>query len=172
MQAFYYDAMTGQCLGSFGPGTLLPAHALRAQTAPIDGRQVWMNDTWAWPLEMMRANILAVITQRYHQSLAKGLRYAGKVLQIREQDQINLIAINNDARWIKIHGTAWPSNFAWRMADNSFLPLPNPESMIALAEAAKVEVLRLRKVKWSHVDAVCSLTSSAELAAYNFETEW
>lgn len=172
MQTFYFDQDNGQCLGSFGPGAALPAGAQPAPIAPDDGRQIWNGAAWVWPVEMSRQSVLAAITARYQQALAAGLVYGGKVLQIREQDQANLITMGNEARWAKANSTAWPADFAWRMADDSFLNLPIADDMIALAEAAKAEIYRLRLVKWSHVDAIRALTLAAEIAAYDFETGW
>lgn len=174
MQVFYYDAESRQCLGSFGPGAILPAKALPTSVAPVDGRQLWMGSTWAWPIDVIRAEVLGAITRRYQAALASGLSYGGKVLQIREQDQLNLAAMGNEARWAKANANAaaWPSDFAWRMADDTFLILPDPEAMIALAETAKNEIQRLQLVKWMHVDAVRGLRASAAIADYDFETGW
>ena len=58
------------------------------------------------------------------------------------------------------------------MSDDSFLALATPGAMIALAEAAKTEVYRLRQVKWGHVDAVRNLADAADIEAYDFETGW
>jgi hypothetical protein len=172
MQVFYYDTVTGACLGSFGPGTILPPNAAAVSVVPVDGRQIWSGNGWNWPPEVIRARTVAAIADCYQAALAAGLSYDGKTLQICEQDQANLTAMGNEARWAKVSAATWPSNFAWRMADDSFLSLPDPDAMIALAEAAKTEVVRLRQVKWGHVDAVRGLASSAEIAAYDYETGW
>ncbi len=172
MQVFYYDAETRQCLGSFGPGAMLPAKAMPTSVTPADGRQLWIGSTWAWPIDIIRAEVLDAIARRYQAALASGLSYGGKVLQIREQDQLNLTAMGNEARWAKATSAAWPPDFAWRMADDTFLNLSDPEAMIALAETAKNEIQRLWLVKWMHVDAVRGLRTSAAIADYDFETGW
>ena len=160
MQTFYFEAGTGRCLGSFGAGTALPPLAQAAGAAPSDGRQVWNGSAWEWPIEAIRQDVLASIVARYQTALAGGLAYAGKVLQIREVDQANLTAMG------------WPPDFAWRMADDSFLSVATADAMIALGEAAKAEVYRLRQVKWSHVDAIRTLADAADVAAYDFQTGW
>nr|WP_298688976.1 hypothetical protein [uncultured Dongia sp.] len=172
MQTFYFDTSSGMCLGSFGPGTTLPPLAEAAPMAPSDGRQIWNGQGWAWPVAVIRNDVLALISARYQAALAAGLGYGGKVLQIREQDQANLTAMGNEARWAKATGAVWPADFAWRMADDSFLGLATADAMIALGEAAKAEVYRLRQVKWGHVDAVRSLSDGSAIAAYDFETGW
>ena len=172
MQTFFFEAGTGRCLGSFGNGTALPPLAQAAAAAPSDGRQVWNGSAWEWPIEAIRQDVLASIVARYQTALAGGLAYAGKVLQIREVDQANLTAMGNEARWAKAAGAAWPPDFAWRMADDSFLSVATADAMIALGEAAKAEVYRLRQVKWSHVDAIRALADAADVAAYDFQTGW
>lgn len=172
MQLFCFDVSTGQCLGSFGAGTALPSNALPTASAPDDGRQIWSGTAWGWPVETIRQSIIDAVALRYEAALAAGMAYGGKILQIREQDQANLTTVGNEARWAKATGTTWPADFAWRMADDSFLAMPTANAMIAVGEAAKAEVYRLRRVKWSHVDALLALGTSADIAAYNFETGW
>jgi hypothetical protein len=172
MQTFYFDTQSGKCLGSFGPGTTLPPLAEAAPLAPSDGRQIWNGQAWIWPVEIIRDDVLDQVGARYQAALAAGLNYGGKVLQIREQDQANITTMGNEARWAKASGAAWPANFAWRMADDSFLALPTADAMIALGEAAKAEVYRLRLVKWGHVDALRALPDGNAVAAYDFETGW
>lgn len=172
MQTFYFDALSGRCLGSFGPSTALPANALPAASAPDDGRQIWSGTGWEWPVEIIRQSVIDAVALRYEAALAAGMSYGGKILQIREQDQANLTTMGNEARWAKAVGRAWPTDFAWRMADDSFLAVPTPDDMVALGEAAKAEVYRLRCVKWLHVDALRALGTGADIAGYNFETGW
>ena len=58
------------------------------------------------------------------------------------------------------------------MADDTFLPLPTAAAMIALAEAGKNEVLRLRMVKWGHDDNLALLTDPHEILAYDYSGGW
>jgi len=171
---FFYVAADGRCLGSFdGPPATSPFSGSPVAVAPEDGaEQRWNGFTWVWPAETLRQKKIASITARYSEALHAGFAYAGKILQIREQDQANLTTMGNEARWAKAANGSWPSDFAWRMADDSFLGLSTADAMIALAEAAKAEVYRLQRVKWLHVDAVRSLSQPADIAAYNFETGW
>ncbi|MDY0872520.1 DUF4376 domain-containing protein [Dongia rigui] len=173
MQTFYVD-QTGACLGSFdGPPGESPWSGGAITTPPEDATlQRWDGLTWVWPTEALREKLLATISEQYLLALQRGLPYGGKVLQIREQDQPNLTTMGSEARWAKAVNAAWASDFAWRMADNSFLILPNVDAMIALADAAKAEVYRLQRVKWAHVDAVRALVQSSDIAAYNFAAGW
>ena len=67
---------------------------------------------------------------------------------------------------------SWPAEFAWRMEDNSFLPLPVPSMMIEMATAAANEVYRLRQVAWGHKDALTALETAEAVAAYDIEEGW
>ena len=123
-------------------------------------------------IQEVRARRIAQVTVRYLVALEAGLAYGGKVLQIREQDQGNITAMGNEARWAKATGAVWPSDFAWRMADDTSLPLDTADKCIAMALAAKAEVIRLRKVKWAHADTIRALQDVAAVEAYDIETGW
>lgn len=173
MQRFYID-QAGHCLGSFdGPIEDSPLSGSSIDIAPEDATlQRWDGFAWIWPVEVLREKKLVVIAERYLEALLVGLPYGGKILQIREQDQANLTTMGNEARWAKAMAAPWPTDFSWRMADDSFLNLPTADAMIALAEAAKAEVYRLQRVKWTHVDAVKALVQAADIVAYDFQTGW
>lgn len=120
----------------------------------------------------LRTKRRSEIAAAYQAALARGMPYGGKVLQIREQDQMNITAMGNEARWVKAAGAGWPSAFAWRMADDSFLSLPTADDCIALGVAAKAEVIRLRSNKWRLDGLVDSATSAAELDAIDVASGW
>ena len=143
-----------------------------ADGPPADGRQVWSGAAWEWPVAHAKAMVQAKITAAYDQRLDAGLAFGGKVLQLREKDQANLTAMGSEARWAQATNATWPPTFAWRMADDTFLPLPTAAAMIALAEAGKNEVLRLRMVKWGHDDNLALLTDPHELLAYDYSGGW
>jgi hypothetical protein len=123
-------------------------------------------------IQPLKATLRAKIAARYAAALEAGMPYGGKVLQIREADQLNITTMGNEARWAKGVGAGWPPDFAWRMADNTFLALPTPNDCIAMALAAKAEVIRLRKNKWRLDDLVASAGSAETVAAINIETGW
>lgn len=167
----FVDA-SGAYLGGFGDGAPPPAGASEVAAAPAHAAQVWIGGTWTWPLEYLRRQRLHDIDTRYEAALAAGLAYGGKLLQIREGDQQNIAAMGQEARWAIATGSVWPANFAWRMADNSFLVLPAATDMVALGEAAKAEIYRLRQVKWAHVDVVASAANAAALLSHDIDTGW
>lgn len=170
--AKYYITQDNGFAGT-GIGSAMPPKAVaEVPVAPIDGRQIWNGSAWVWPAHLARERAMDAIAARYDQALAAGMPYAGKVLQIRAQDQANLTTMGNEARWAKATGAPWPSDFNWRMADDSFLHLSTADDMIALGEAAKAEVYRLRLVKWRHADAVNRLGAVEDIEAYDLEAGW
>jgi hypothetical protein len=173
MQNFYVD-QAGKCLGSFdGPPADSPWAGVAVASPPQDTiEQRWNGSAWIWPADALRQKKIAAIAERFQQALDAGFSYGGKTLQIREQDQANLTTMGNEARWTKAANGAWPGDFAWRMADDSFLGLPSADAMIALADAAKAEVNRLQRVKWAHVDSLRALAQAGDIAAYDFQTGW
>jgi len=173
MQNFYVDQV-GKCLGSFdGPPADSPWGGIAVAASPQDAlEQRWDGSAWVWPVDVLRQKKISAVAERFRQALDAGFAYGGKMLQIREQDQASLTTMGNEARWANVANGTWPADFAWRMADDSFLGLPNADAMVALAEAAKAEVHRLQRVKWAHVDALRALAQAGDIAAYDFESGW
>ncbi len=172
MRAFYADAASGRWLGVYTGGLETPPGAIAVPSGPDDGRQVWNGTAWEWPVDIIRAEKIAAIERRFERALEAGLAFGGKALQIRPQDQINLTTMGNEARWSVAANAPWPAGFAWRMADDSFLSVPDAATMIALAEAEKAEVYRLNQVKWQHIDAVRALTEAGVIADYDINAAW
>lgn len=148
--------------------------AVAVSTLPEDGRMIWHagSNSWRWPVEIAQQMMFAKIADRFDQALAAGMPYAGKVLQIRQEDQSNLIAMGAKARDARDGQWTWPANFAWRMQDDSFLALPSFSDMIAMDLAAASEVYRLRQVRWHHIETVAAMSDAAAIMAYDFSGGW
>lgn len=172
MTAKYYVDESGQFLGAFGDGARPEAGGIEVPSAPEHASQIWQGNSWAWSLDVLKARKSQALQERYAAALAAGMTYAGCVLQITEPDQQNIATMGQEARWALAGKVSWPADFAWRMADNSFLPLPDPAAMIALGEAAKAEIYRLRRVKWTHADAIASAENVAGLEAHDVNSGW
>lgn len=169
----HFVTPAGGYLGGFAGGALPEAaDAIEVAAPPQHALEVWNEGDWIWPLAIAKAAKLDQLQVRYAAALAAGMDYAGRQLQIREVDQQNITAMGQEARWALASNSAWPGNFAWRMLDNSFLPIPDPQAMIALGEAAKSEVYRLRQVKWAHADAIAAAANIAALNAHDIENGW
>lgn len=110
------------------------------------------------------------------QKIDAGIEYpigSGKILQIREKDRMNIDTVGQEARWSQLAGGAgWDPNFAWRMQDDSYLPLPTPQDMIDLGMYAKQKYYALLKARWTHVDAMRALPTVAQIAAYDITVNW
>lgn len=149
---------------------------------PADPRNADWQEYLAWaaagnaaqpePLDDLKRRRRAEVEARLHEALAGGMSYQGVPLQIREPDQQNIIAMSQAAALAAAGSIAWDPTFEWRMGDDSYLPLPQPAHMIALAAAAMAEVKRLRGVAWGHKDALDLLQSAEAMAAYDIDEGW
>lgn len=105
----------------------------------------------------------------------QGIEYpegSGKFLQLRPQDQPKVIAMAVQAQLAIAAGSGWAPDFAWRMRDNSFLPITTPQAMLALAVTAAARVYITRKIAWQHKDAIDALQSAQAVAEYDISAGW
>lgn len=100
-----------------------------------------------------QAEAFARIEAEFAARIAVGIQHVGRPLDIDEASTTRMTA----AAALHLAGT-FPANFAWRMADNSFLPLTGPQ-MVAMAAAAAARVLALRQARWAARDAVRAATT-------------
>lgn len=91
---------------------------------------------------------VARIDGEYVAQIARGTTYSGKPLQIDPASTANMTAV---AAQISAE-VPLPADFAWRMADNTFLPVTAAQ-MIGLATTASARVMALRKAMWAAKDA-------------------
>lgn len=98
----------------------------------------------------------------FGQALDAGMAWAGKVLQIDEASRQNLTSAALGAQLGLL-----PPGFAWRMADNTFLPLTAPE-LIAMAGAGMAHYLALSGRRWAMRDAARAATTREEADAIGF----
>lgn len=124
--------------------------------------------------ETLRAPKLAAIEAEFTRRIALGLAYGGATLQIDDSSQQRLAAVATLALGVEQGqaGMAWPPGFAWRMADNSFLPR-SAAQMLSMAQAAAGYVLALRVNRWALRDAVNDAeATAAEIDAVDCDTGW
>lgn len=119
---------------------------MRIETATLDGRVI-VTDARALP-DAIAENVERLRAE-YDAQIARGVTYSGRPVQIDEASQGRMTAVVTQIN----AGVALPPGFAWRMADNSYLPVTGPQ-MIGLASAASARVMALRKALWAAVDAV------------------
>lgn len=150
----------------------IPEGAIEVPPPPSRWADRWDGEKWVLNLDRLKAHRAGEVDARYVTALKAGMPYAGTMLQIRAEDQGNISAMAQRATLAQAGLVTWPDGFAWRMADDSFLPLPSPAEMIALAAAAAAEVHRLRQVMWGHKDAIAALTDPDAVIAYDIEDGW
>lgn len=102
-----------------------------------------------------QAEAFARIDAEYAARIAAGMTHAGRPVEIDEASTARM----NAAASLHLAGV-FPAGFAWRMADNGFLPLTGPQ-MVALAAAAAARVLALRQARWAARDAIRNATTRA-----------
>jgi hypothetical protein len=131
----------------------------------------WDGQTFSAPpgptLAEVKAARRAEISALYAQKLAAGMAYQGKTLQVDEDSQLRIIGAAAAAGMVSTVPAV-----GWRMADNTFLPLPNAAAMIALGQAAAAYVEGLRARMWAHKDAIAALPDAAAVAAYDIAAGW
>lgn len=96
-----------------------------------------------------RGQALARIDAEFAAQIAAGITHAGKPLEIDEASQGRMGDMMTRAR----SRAGLPAGFAWRMGDNSFLPLTAAE-LEDMAIAASDRVIALRRARWAARDAV------------------
>ncbi|MBX6386335.1 MAG: DUF4376 domain-containing protein [Microbispora sp.] len=128
-----------------------------------DGRPVAVRPD---PLEVARATAKAAAKAQFDARIAAGMPWQGKVLQIDDASQERILA----GKAMADAGTL-PAGFAWRMADNTPLPL-DAAGMQAMAEAAGTYVYALRAHYWSLVDAIAAAPDLAAVQAIDVTAGW
>lgn len=154
------------------PPTGTVAARMAALQWPLDGGEAPTAAEVA--AEMARAPKLAAIEAEFATRLAAGLPYADKVLQVDESSQGRMTSVATLALCVEQGqaGMSWPVGFAWRMADNSFLPRTAAQ-MLSMAQAAAGYVLRLRVNRWALRDAVNDPEATAgEIEAVDVGSGW
>lgn len=94
-------------------------------------------------------------------------------VQMRDGDRANLDgAVMQASLTLTNPAIGWAPGFAWRLADNSMLPLPTAQSVIAFGIQIAGAYLALRVQAWAHKDAIAQLKDVASVAAYDITKGW
>jgi hypothetical protein len=125
-------------------------------------------------LDERRAVKVSAATLEFGARIAAGVAYGGKVLQIGDEDRANITGQSSRAiaSLLTGSGVTWPSDFYWRMADNSALELPTAADMLALGQAAADRYAALRLNLGSLKDAIDDAADQAELDAIDVTAGW
>jgi hypothetical protein len=111
------------------------------------------------------AGNLARIDREYEARLSVGIVWNGKPLEIDEASQGRMGDMVNRAR----SRVGLPADFAWRMADNSMMPMTATD-LENMAIAASDRVIALRRARWAARDAVRRATTRE--AADGVQASW
>lgn len=115
-------------------------------------------------LQQRKAALLRAVAAEYDGRIAAGVPYEGKRLQLDTESRTNLQGVVNyaDKTVAGEPGFVWPPAMAekgWRMKDNSYLPMPTPQDIYALAGAAALYFMGLRYAAAAHKDAIVAATA-------------
>lgn len=95
-----------------------------------------------------RAEAVERAKRAYEAKIAEGMTWQGKSLQIDETAVARITAVMLQV----VAQVPLPPGFAWRMGDNTFLPM-DAAGVAAMASAAAAHVQALRVAMWAAVDA-------------------
>ena len=110
-----------------------------------------------------QAEALERVSGAFDLAVDAGMPWAGKVVQIDDEARANMTSMVLAAQLGLL-----PRDFAWRMADNTFLPMDGV-GMQAMAGAALGYYLGLRRRLWAVRDAIRATTTRDEADAVQFD---
>ena len=123
-------------------------------------------------LEMAQYCALSRLADLYGQKYAAGFNYNGNIVQIDDESIRNINAQVTRAMGAAQGVLAWNADFKWIKTDNTYMPLPAPQDMIAFGAAAGSYVEGLIFTNRGHKDAVALLDSNEACDAYDVTTGW
>jgi hypothetical protein len=106
------------------------------------------------------AEAIARIDADFAQRITAGMTWSGKPLQIDPASTANMTSVSA----LTSKGSALPADFAWRMGDNTFLPMTAAQQA-SMAAAAAAYVMALRKAMWAAKDAARAARTREEADA-------
>jgi hypothetical protein len=117
------------------------------------------------PLERLREELTSAARAALATRISAGMPWSGRVLQIDEASQGRLSAAVLMAQY------GLPEGFAWRMADNTAVPM-QAAALVAMARAAGAYVAALRARYWALADAIAAAADAASLHALDLAAGW
>lgn len=124
-------------------------------------------------LDALRAAKRRAIEIAWVAAVDAGMPWAGKVLQIDDASRQNIgnMALLAGLVVQGVEGMEWPADMAWRMADNSWLPLSAGE-MLTMASAVVDRYRALRLNVAALKDALAAAVTVEAIAAVDPSTGW
>jgi hypothetical protein len=117
-------------------------------------------------LHSMRASKIIALDAQLEKQREAGMPWQGKVLQLHEE------ALSDINRMITAAlAGVFPSTFAWRMKDNTFLPM-DAAGMTAMGTAALGRMNALLMHYWTLKDSIRTAPDEAALNAVDVAADW
>lgn len=161
------EHFSGESLAAFPPDWVW-VDVTGLDPRPVEG-WAWDGATWSAPVvplgdrkAAMRRAAAAALAAR----IALGMPFNGKTLQIDDASQARMTAAAAMA-----NAGSLPTDFAWRMADNSVVPM-DAAGVLGMAVAAGARVYALRAHYWALADLIAGAADEAELAAIDVSAGW
>lgn len=124
-------------------------------------------------LDALRAAKRRAIEVAWIAAVDAGMAWSGKVLQIDDAGRQNIgnMALLASLVVQNVAGMEWPDGMAWRMADNSWLPISAGEMLtMASAVADRYRALRLNVAALK--DALAAASTLEAIAAVDPSAGW
>lgn len=117
------------------------------------------------PLEEAKAIALEEAAWVFNTLVSEGFTYDGAVYQMDDASRVNISALGSSAGLASLNvGAPWPAEFAFRAADNSWVPMTATE-VVAFANTARDAYMALR-VKYAGLkDAIAAAESTQAVQA-------
>lgn len=109
------------------------------------------------PLADAIATAIGRIRAEFDAHINAGIVWGGRPLQIDDDSTARMAAVVVQT----LVGAPLPAGFAWRMGDNTYLPI-DAAGVHVMAATAAGRVMALRAALWAAVDAARAATTNAE----------
>jgi hypothetical protein len=111
------------------------------------------------------------VIERFNSLIEEGVPYAGTVIQVDDEARVNITAKGARAEFVLLGQGTWPEQFAWIDKYNAFLPL-DAQGMANMALYIETQITKWRFNRRVHLNTLETLTTLAEVDAYDVETGW
>jgi hypothetical protein len=131
---------------------------------------IYKNGTFTRPqksLSDLKAEKIAELTSLYEQKIAAGYVFERNTYQIDAESQTNMNAI-----YTKLAGGGTnPHGGVWRDAQNTMIGMDD-EKVKAFIDEVFVFVFNLKRVLWTHKDAIRAISRSEDVIDYDISANW
>lgn len=117
------------------------------------------------------------VTAEFNSRVDAGMPYQGGVVQIDDESRGNIqgVAAYADKVVAGVAGFSWPPAMVakgWRLKDNTYLPMPEPADIYAMAGAVALHYMALRYRAAALKDSIHAAATVEELNAIDITQGW